>query len=249
MSPASPTLRVPAAPAPLAPGDVVASDLEGTLTDGETWRALGLWMTAHGRRREYLAFLAPRLALLPLARTGLYDRQRFRDRWVRDVIARLAGFDTAAMDAVAVWIVDEVLWPARREPMMAELATATGGGARVILVSGTYDPVLRAFAARMGAEAVGTPLRFEGDRFTGRLAGPVNTGRVKVERLARRIGTATVGRAYGDSIADLALLEAAASAVAVTPDRTLAAIAAERGWRVIGAIEAGAVTRDRSRPS
>jgi HAD superfamily phosphoserine phosphatase-like hydrolase len=240
---------VPTAPVPLAPGDVVAADLEGTLTDGETWRALGRWMTTHGRRREYRAFLAPRLALLQLARAGLYDRQRFRDRWVRDVIARLAGLDEAAMDAVAAWIVEEELWPKRRAPMLAELAEASDGGARVVLVSGTYDPVLRAFAARVGAEAVGTPLCFEDGRFTGRLAGPVNTGRVKVERLARRIGTATVGRAYGDSIADLALLEAAASAVAVTPDRALASIAAGRGWRVVDAIDAGAVTRDSVHPS
>jgi phosphoserine phosphatase len=238
----------------LAPGDVVASDLEGTLTDGETWRGLGRWLAANGRRAEYRGFLAPRLLALPLARFGLYDRQRFRDRWIRDLVAHLAGLEAAEIDAIAAWIVEEELWPGRREPMLAELATAVDGGARLVLVSGTYDPVLRAFAARIGAdgigaESVGTPLRFECGRFTGDLAGPVNTGRVKVERLARRIGSAPLGRAYGDSAADLALLEAAATPIAVTPDRALAQIARDRGWRIVGATAAGAVTGGSARAS
>jgi len=252
----------------LAPGDVVASDVEGTLTDGETWRGLGRWLAANGRRAEYRRFLAPRLLALPLARFGLYDRQRFRDRWIRDLVAHLAGLDAAEIDSIAAWIVEEELWPARREPMLAELALAVDGGARLVLVSGTYDPVLRAFAARIGArigaegigaaragseaiaaEGVGTPLRFEGGRFTGHLAGPVNTGRVKVERLARRIGSAPLGRAYGDSAADLALLEAAATPIAVTPDRALAQIARNRGWRIVGATAAGAVTGGSARAS
>jgi len=242
----------------LAPGDVVASDVEGTLTDGETWRGLGHWLAANGRRAEYRRFLAPRLLAVPLARFGLYDRQRFRDRWIRDLVAHLAGLDAAEIDAIAAWIVEEELWPARREPMLAELTAAVDGGARLVLVSGTYDPVLRAFAARIGArigaegigaEGVGTPLRFEGGRFTGDLAGPVNTGRVKVERLARRIGSAPLGRAYGDSAADLALLEAAATPIAVTPDRVLAQIARDRGWRIVGSTAAGAVTGSAARAS
>jgi HAD superfamily phosphoserine phosphatase-like hydrolase len=243
----------------LAPGDVVASDVEGTLTDGETWRGLGRWLAANGRRSEYRRFLAPRLLALPLARFGLYDRQRFRDRWIRDLVAHLAGLDAAEIDAIAVRIVEEELWPRRRAPMLAELAVAVDGGARLVLVSGTYDPVLRAFAARIAAEgpgvqgivadAVGTPLRFEGGRFTGDLAGPVNTGRVKVERLARRIGSAPLGRAYGDSVADLALLEAAATPIAVTPDRVLGQIARDRGWRIVEATAAGAVTGGAARAS
>jgi HAD superfamily phosphoserine phosphatase-like hydrolase len=244
----------------LAPGDVVASDLEGTLTDGETWRGLGRWLAANGRRAEYRRFLAPRLLALPLARFGLHDRQRFRDRWIRDLVAHLAGLEAAEIAAIAAWIVEEELWPARRGPMLAELAAAVDGGARLVLVSGTYDPVLRAFAARIGAEgiaaaagiaaeSVGTPLRFEGGRFTGDLAGPVNTGRVKVERLARRIGSAPLGRAYGDSAADLALLEAAATPIAVTPDRVLGQIARDRGWQIVGATAAGAVTGGTARAS
>jgi HAD superfamily phosphoserine phosphatase-like hydrolase len=228
-----------------APGDVVAADLEGTLTDGETWRGLGRWLAAHGRRGEYRRFLALRLPLVPVVRAGLVDRQAFRDRWIRDLIAHLAGADRSRVEEVAEWIVEEELWPARREPLLAELAGARDRGARVVVVSGTYVPVLDRFCGRAGLEGVGTPLDFAGDVFTGRLAGPVNTGNRKVERLARRIGAAPLRRAYGDSGADTALLAASAEPVAVTPDRALARTARERGWRIVDA--AGAVVTDGSR--
>jgi len=231
------------------PGDVVAADLEGTITDGETWRGVGRWLAANGQRRAYRRFLAPRLAAMPLVRLGIVPRQAFRDRWIRDLIALLGGRTAREIDDIAAWVVDEELWPGRREPVLEELVDARAGGARVVIVSGTYDPVLRLFVDRIGAEGVGTPLEFSGDMFTGRLAGPVNTGARKVERLARLIGTASVARAYGDSIADAPLLRAAGDAIAVTPDPALARLARARGWRVVDAAAAGAVTKRPVRPS
>ncbi len=228
---------------PIRPGDVVAADLEGTLTDGETWRGVGRWLATHGRSRSYRLFLAPRLAAMPLVRAGLIPRQPFRDRWIRDLAGQLAGRSTAELDEIAAWVVDEELWPGRREPLLEELVEARVAGARVVVVSGTYDPVLRLFAERIGAEYVGTPLEVADGTFTGRLAGPVNTGPRKIDRLARLIGTASVARAYGDSIADAPLLRAAAQAVAVTPDAALLRMARSRRWRILDAAAAGAVSK------
>jgi phosphoserine phosphatase len=232
----------------VTPGDVVAADLEGTLTDGETWRGLGRWLSTHGRAGEYRRFLAVRVPLIPVVRIGLVERQAFRDRWIRDLVGHLAGASRADVESVAEWIVEEELWPARRVPLLARLADQRDRGARVVVVSGTYAPVLDRFCARAGLEAVGTPLEYAGDTFTGRLAGPVNTGPRKVERLARRIGTAPLRRAYGDSSADTSLLAASADPVAVTPDRALARTARARGWRVLDA-HGAPVTEPRSHPS
>ena len=225
------------------PGDVVVADLEGTLTDGETWRGVGRWLTMHGHARAYRRFVAPRLAAMPLVRAGLIPRQPFRDRWIRDLVTLLGGRSAGEVDEIAAWVVDEELWPGRREPMLEELVDARVAGGRVVIVSGTYDPVLRLFVQRIGAQGVGTPLEFSGETFTGRLAGPVNTGQRKVERLARVIGSAPVARAYGDSIADAPLLRASAVAVAVTPDAALRRLARERRWRIVDAATAGAVTK------
>ena len=231
----APHARVAAPLPPVGPGDVVAADLEGTLTEGETWRGVGAWLALHGRRRAYRRFLVPRVPLVPFVRAGLIDRQAFRDRWMRDLAALLAGSDEARIAAMADQVVEEELWPARREPLLRALAEAREAGARVVIVSGAFAPILDRFAERAGVEGIGTPLEIVRGVATGRLTGPVNTGPWKVDRLARRIGTAPLRRAYGDSAADLPLLAAAAEAVPVTPDGTLARIARERGWQVLDA--------------
>jgi HAD superfamily hydrolase (TIGR01490 family) len=79
----------------------------------------------------------------------------------------------------------------------------------------------------------------QGGRFTGRCSGTLNMRSGKVERLHEWLGARGQGlrefhsTAYSDSINDLPLLEAVDEAVAVDPDPRLAAIARERGWRVL----------------
>jgi phosphoserine phosphatase len=234
----------PATPvAPSRPGaarPLVAADLEGTCTTGETWRGLGRYLAAHGRRRAYRAFLAPRLAALPLVRLGLVEQQAFRDRWIRDLARLLADEDEAGLRRIAASVLDEELWPRRRSAVIAELAAAASDGADLVLASGTYQPVLDAFAARLAAEvgadtviALGTPLEMRDGRTTGRLASPVGTGERKARRVAGLAAGVPLAAAYGDSLADLPLLELARAAVAVDPDRGLRRAAVARGWRIL----------------
>ena len=220
---------------------VVAADLEGTCTVGETWRGLGRYLSGHGRRGAYRRFLAPRPAAVPLVRLGLVEKQAFKNRWVIDLARLLAGEDEPGLARIAGWILDEELWPRRRPEVLAELGAAARAGARLVLASGTYQPVLEAFAVRLAAEArsgqvvaLGTPFELRDGRATGRLAAPVGTGSRKARRVAAFAGGAPVAAAYGDSRADLALLELAREPVAVAPDRELARIARARGWRILG---------------
>ena len=85
----------------------------------------------------------------------------------------------------------------------------------MILVSGTYQPVLEVFARRIDAEAIGTPLELRDGRATGRLAGPVNNDGVKVASLRPLLGDATLVAAYGDTPADVPMLELSAAATVV----------------------------------
>lgn len=224
---------------------IVAADLEGTCTTGETWRGLGRYLAGHGRGRDYRLFLVPRLASLPLVRLGLVDKQAFRNRWVRDLARLLAGEDEHTLGRIAAWVVDHELWPQRRAAVVAELAAATAEGARLALASGTYQPVLEAFAERLAAEigvdrivALGTPLEMRNGRATGRLAAPIGTGPRKARRVQALAAGAPVVAAYGDSEADLPLLEIAGEAVAVVPDPGLARVARVRGWRILPPVEA-----------
>lgn len=217
---------------------VVATDLEGTLTVGSTWRGVGRFLSEHGLRGRYRRFLYPRLPQVLLARSGIIDLQAFRERWMRDLTALLRGMGRAEIEAMADWVFDNELWPGRREDVLAELRAARADGVRIIVASGTYTPIAERFAARLGADAIGTELAYDAQgRATGRFAGTIGTRDEKVARLTALLDGAPLEAAYGDTAADIPMLSLAENAIAVYPDTELERVARERGWRIIGATE------------
>lgn len=215
---------------------IVASDLEGTLTTGETWRGVGRYLRRERGRRmalRYWAFFASRTPGVLLARRGFGDEQALRLRWMRDLARFFRDDDAAALARLAEWVVERELWPQRRAAVLAELAAHRAAGRRVILVSGTYQPVLDAFARRIDAEAIGTSLELLSGRATGRLAGPINNDTVKVASLRPLLGAATLHAAYGDTSADVPMLNLSDAAIVVGDNARLRAVAAQRGWRVL----------------
>ena len=212
----------------------VASDLEGTLTAGETWRGVGRYLKRHGRGAKYRAFFLSRLPGVLLAKMGLADGQAVRDGFLVGMARLFRGMTQAEVDGMAEWVVGEELWPKRRQAVLGELETHAEAGRRVVLAAGGYQPVVEAFARRIGAEAVGTLLEFSEGEATGRLVGGVNTGRVKAERLGEHVGAGELHVAYGDTSADLLMLEMSEAPVAVWPDPRLRKEALDRGWRLLG---------------
>ncbi len=119
----------------------------------------------------------------------------------------------------------------------------------MFLVSGTLGPLACAAARRLPGpvEARATELETRDGRWTGRLAGEHSRGEAKaraVRRLAARHDL-DLGEcyAYGNSLADLPMLEAVGHPVAVNPEAGLERIAcseseagnrggAQRFWRV-----------------
>jgi len=233
--------RTPADPFVLAhpASPLVVADLEGTCTRGETWRGLGRWLVEHERRGRYRRFLAPRLAALPLVRLRVISREGFRQRWMRDLARLLDGLTAGELEGLAIDVVEHELWPKRRAGVLDALEAAAAEGARVVIASGAFEPVVAAFAARLpGGPAgpalwLGTPLEMAGGRTTGRLAGRVGTGSLKADRVVALAAGAPVRAAYGDSLADVPLLALAAEAVAVAPDRDLRPVAIARGWKIL----------------
>ena len=212
----------------------VASDLEGTLTTGETWRGVGRYLKRHGRGAGYRAFFLSRLPGLLAAKAGLADGQAARDVFIVGMARLFRGMTRAEIDGMADWVAEEELWPKRREGVLRELGAHAGAGRRVVIAAGGYQPVVEAFARRIGAEAVGTPLEFSEGRATGRLVGGVNTGVAKAERLRERVGAGELHAAYGDTSADLPMLGMSENPVAVCPDPGLREEAIKRRWRTLG---------------
>jgi len=213
---------------------IIASDLEGTLTSGETWRGLSAFLEAHGRKRDYDAFMRRHLLDYLGAKIGVIPKRHFQNRWISDLPQLFKGETLEQFCEVASWVAEHELLPKSRRSPLSELEAAKKGGARVILVSGTYQPVLEAFAHHFGFEAIGTPLELVNDRLTGRLAGPVNVGAIKCSSLQAQIGMVALHHAYGDTLSDVPMLMAARKAVVVTGnDLSLERLAKQRGWRTL----------------
>jgi phosphoserine phosphatase len=96
-------------------------------------------------------------------------------------------------------VVEHHLWPKRKTQVITELQKCKLEGARLILVSGTYQAVLEAFVSRLNAEAIGSPLEVINGKLTGRLAGPINVGNQKVSSL-KAAGISSLEAAFGKKI-------------------------------------------------
>lgn len=212
---------------------IVAADVEGTLTSGETWKAVGRYLADHGRARAYRAFFLAHLPGALLVKARLLPQPWYRDRWMADLAQLFRGWDELELRRMAEWVVEGELWALRRAPVIAELEEHRRQGATLVLASATYQPVLEAFAERCGARALGTRLEIVSGVATGRISGRVNAGREKSDRLVAAIRPERVSIAYGDSSSDIPMLELSAAPVAVHPDAGLRKLAALRGWRVL----------------
>jgi HAD superfamily phosphoserine phosphatase-like hydrolase len=212
---------------------IVASDLEGTITTGETWRGVAAYLESHGRKVDYARFRRSKLAAYIAARVGLTERRAFQNAWITDLTQLFAGQSLEAFCDVAAWVVTHELLPKQRPNVIAELEAARRDGARVILASGTYQPILEVFAAQFGFEAIGTPLEVVDGKLTGRLRAPVNVGTHKRANLMAILNGQVLTRAYGDTFPDIPMLELAQQAVIVRGnDMKLERVARKRTWRV-----------------
>lgn len=212
---------------------VVASDLEGTLSSGATWRGIGRYMEENGLSGTYRIFFFTRVPGIIGTRLGWVDRDQFGHQWMIDLIKLFKGRRPDQMDELAEWVVEHELWPNRREAVIAEIESHRRSGRRIILASGAYLPIVRAFAKRIGAEALATDFETADGRLTGRLAGPMTVGPLKAERLGAALNGDLLVTAYGDTAADVPMMQLSAAPVAVAPDEALATAAREHGWRVI----------------
>lgn len=219
---------------------LVVTDMDGTLTTAETWRAVLAWVRLHhpsGAARRFVAVRLPRIALAKLLPV---DREAFRAAWLTEEAGLLRDLPAARLAEMGEWVVAERLWPARRPGAIAAVEAAVvelrtqGAPVELVVATGAYQPVADAFAARMGATAgLGTPLEVVDGRVTGRLAGPVGAGARKAEQVRAHAAGREVAVAFGDTGADLHLLELAGRRVAVDPDPELRRAAVAGGWEIL----------------
>lgn len=213
---------------------IVASDLEGTITAGETWRGMRDYLVENGYERPYRRFFLRKIPALVLFRLGWINGSAFKERWILGLLRLFKGFDEAEMAAMAEFVAMKTLWPTRRQKVVAELQAHQANGRSVIIVTGLFEPILQILARELGGfGSIGTPLLFENGRFTGKAAAPLNVGQRKVNQLQSYLQQGQLSAAYGDTARDIPMLELAQEPVAVEPDALLRETAQNRGWRIM----------------
>jgi HAD superfamily hydrolase (TIGR01490 family) len=219
-------------------------DLDGTLYSGHIWLALKRHHQTHGLKLPTLyLYIITHMGLWPLYRAGLVSRARFYGAWAKHMPWLIAGLTREDADRVFQWIVEQDVLPQLQQDVVEILRQHQQEGHRVVLVSGTFQPLLEriAEALRVG-DALGTRLAQRNGRYTGGIVPPLCMGRGKARRIRaflERDGRGiSLGEsfAYTDSVSDLPVLEMVGHPVAVYPEEELAALAAERGWPVVGTV-------------
>ena len=211
---------------------IVVSDLMGTLTTGSPIRGLLAWVGQHQSKLQANLYMASMLPSLVLAKLGLIDWQKWGQGLMVDSLSLIKDATPEKFNEIAEWVVEKDLWVKRHQDVIERLKQHAEAGAQVYIASSVHQPGVEAFARRIGAQAIGTPVEFVGGRV--RTATELVASKRKIEQVLSRLGVDRVDFAYGDSALDIPLLEHADHPVAVYPEDKLRAFAQERGWEIIG---------------
>jgi len=211
---------------------IVVSDLMGTLTTGSPVLGLVDWVRHNQSKWQANWYMFSMLPGYLLAKRGLINWQRWGQGLMVSSLSILKDATPQKFDEVAEWIVEADLWKKRRDDVIQRLNDHAGDGAHVYIASSVHEPGVAAFARRIGAQAIGTPVEFVNKRV--RIAEGLVADDKKLEQVLARVGGDRVDFAYGDTALDIPLLEHAEHPVAVYPDEKLRATAKERGWEIMG---------------
>ena len=211
---------------------IVVSDMMGTLTTGSPVLGLVDWVRHNQSRTQaqlYMLSITPKYIL---AKRGLIDWQKWGQDLMINSLKMVKEATPEKMKRVGEWSVEHNLWKQRREDVIARLTDHKSRGAQVYIASSVVEPMIEPFAARIGAQTIGTPVEYNDGRV--RVAGELVAQERKIEQVLSRLGVDRVDFAYGDTAQDIPLLEHADHPVAVYPDEKLKAAALERGWEILG---------------
>lgn len=210
---------------------IVVSDLVGTLTTGAPVRGLLSWVRHHQSALRTNLFILSFLPNYALAKLGVINMQNWAHNLMRKGLDLVKNPSEHTIAEITNWTLEEELWPGRRKDVLKRLANHRNEGATVTIASSAYEPSVRAFADRIGVQAIGSPIDLIDGRiqFSTKLVAREN----KIQKVFDFLGVSRIDVAYGDTEADIPLLDNATTPVAVYPDKMLRSTAIKRGWEII----------------
>lgn len=210
---------------------IVFFDLDGTLINNpSSEKRFFFWLLTHGYLKPKQIFLALMFFIRWLPK---YKKQIF----VKNK-AWLTGLNVNEIAEVAAKFTERNLLKCVRPHVKQILDEHLARGDYVVLLTGTLEYIAKVFAKYFAVSEVCSSICAQnGNTFMNQpmLQHPYGSEKL---HLAQKICQqhqvdikSTI--AYGNSIHDLALLEAVEEAYAVTPDRSLHKIALQEHWKII----------------
>ena len=211
---------------------LVVSDFNGTLSHGSPIIGLVSWVGKNQSKLRKNIYMAKIMPSWFLAKRGLIDW----NKWVIDMfiscVPLLEDATPELFEEVISYTMETQLWAKRRLDMIERISGHALQGDDVYIATGMWQPTVAHFAAHIGAKGLGTEIKFQNGKMS--LTEPIAHGQDKAEKIRKHLGVERIDVAYGDTSADIPMLEMADHPVAVYPDATLKAVAQERGWEIFG---------------
>ena len=165
----------------------------------------------------------------------------YRQNEVRQqVFSLFADMTAQEVDLMIENLYDTEISKTIRPPALESIRTYQNLGVPVIIVSASFEPIVRLAAKRIGAYAqLSTKMEVVDGRYTGNVSNTPCEGYEKRRALTEFLD-GSYGKdawrlvaAYGDHHTDIPLLELSERPVAVNSDTKLARVAAARGWEIV----------------
>jgi HAD superfamily hydrolase (TIGR01490 family) len=217
-------------------------DFDGTLTSGHLWVGISRHHRAHGLKRLSLySYVISHLPFWLLAKLKLYSEERNRARWGEDLAVLFKGFSPSQAREAFVWIRDNYFWSRMRPEMLGLIQEHRTRGDKTLLLSGMFEEFLAVVGERLGLDfVIGTRLEIRDGVYTGRIVPPLCFGENKARALEDFVKVRGLqidfknSSAYADSYYDLPVFKMVGSPIAAYPDKKLASLAEQNGWRKVG---------------
>lgn len=213
-------------------------DFDGTLIEKDSLPCLGREWIRQGRSfPRYLSVWAAVLPVYLFYQSGFSSREAMKEKAFRNFNRFYKGLSRQEIRDFfrqAYPFLKTHFNPA----VLAELDLARQEGCHCVLLSGSYQELLEIIAQDLGMDTVlGARLSYRDEVFYPQGQIQFIDGRSKLELLQAAFTDKPVdwqaSRAYGDSFADIVILESVGEKVAVNPDRELLAHARRHGWRIL----------------
>ena len=203
-------------------------DCDGTLWAGDSGEGFFYWAMEHG-------LMAKDVAAWAVERYRDYKAGKVDEETMcGEMVTVHAGFSDAELDCGAEDFFREKVAVNIFPPMQELTLELHKRGCEVWAVSSTNEWVVRAGARRFGIPAdrvLAARAAIENGHCSSRLLS-VPTDEGKAVALRERFPDGAIDAAFGNSVHDVAMLELARHAFAISPDAGLESMACERGWRV-----------------